>query len=531
MTQAEPVSQDRQAPQLGWARVSHQLLAILTVTFLLVVVFVVVLIYRFGALTDQANRSAANLRNTFELNQELRSGIQEQINMLHRQFDDLNYQFPILFGRLNFSLGDKQSRYVTLDIGAGERLTVENIRSLHSELGVESMQIYWQLRRGERVDAVRGRGRVEQLGASLDREFQQLNRLQVEKLQAVQAEVARSLKGARIAIVSLAGVLVLILGVITLLLRRRVLQPLDSLLLVSEELRQGNLAARSPVARNDELGSLSRSLNFMAESLEKSYSALQREVQARDQLLQALNSELAQTGSVQALFQLIKGAAHELNNPLTAISGFAELQKMKVASTRRDTDEIRILDDILSQSERCRRIVANLLQIAQADKGDRPAIGVNTVLEPVLQLREYEMKVHNVRLNREYDGANPPAQADAYHLRQLILTLLVAVDSALQVRFSSGIVTVRTRRAESRVLVDILGRGAARLDPEAGTQEAGYGGDARSVLPVTSALAQQMGAEVSASDTDDGLSFCVSLPVGNSQTPEMRRDTSGILKR
>jgi nitrogen-specific signal transduction histidine kinase len=530
MTQSATPNQNLDAKRPGWARVSRQLPIILATTFLLVVVFVALLTYRYTQLADQFNRSVTNLQNTFELNQELRSGIQEQINMLHRQLEDLNLAFERRFGQLNYSIGAKQSRYLTLDIGEKERLAVESIRAVHSELGVESMQIYAQLRRGERVDAVRGIGRVEQLGDRLDREFQLLNRLQIEKLQAVQREVTLSLRNARIAIVSLAGVLVIILGVVTLILRRRVLRPLSSLLLVSEQIRQGNFAARAPADRNDELGSLSHSLNFMAESLEDNYSALKREVKARDQLLEALQSELGQAGSVRALSQLIRGAAHELNNPLTAISGFAELQKMKVASTRRDTDEIRILDDILSQSERCRRIIANLLQVAQPAKSQLSVTGVNAVLEPVLQLREYEMKVHNIRLNREYDDDDPPVQVDAYQLRQLALTLLVAVDGALRARFTSGTVTVKTSRAETLVWIEITGRGATPRGPEAWAPEPGVSGDSRKVLPLASALAQQLGAEVSASESDDA-SFSVSLPMGSSQAPETAADESGITKR
>jgi len=501
----------------GWTKISGQVLIILTVTFLVVLLFIGQLTYRYMVLSDQANTLARNLQNTFELNQELRSGIQEQINMVHRQFEQVNPVFPHRFSQLNYELNEKQTRYVTLNIGGEERLTVERIRSLQSEVAVEALQIFEELRRGERDGAREGLGRLEQLGERLEREFELLNRVQVDKLQAVLRSVNGSLRRAQIAIASLAASLVLVLGLVTLLLRRRVLQPLQELARASEQIRQGDLSVRSPVRRDDEIGQLARSFNFMAATLAANYANLEGEVQARQRQLESLQSDLVRAHSASVLSELIRGAARELNNPVTAIASFAELQKMKVAATRRDADEIRILDDILAQADRCRRIVSNLLQVAEPVAGAKVFLGLNGLIEPVVQLREYEMKVHNVRLVREYASSNPVIHVNPWQFRQLVLTLLMAADQTARQRFAAASITVRTAAKENRALVEIFSDGTVKIDGDREEEGASTGKDVPdplpSVLALCSALAEQLHGRLTGESTEKRLSLALSVPL------------------
>jgi signal transduction histidine kinase len=514
----------------GWATASRQLILILALTFLVVLLFVAQLTYRYMQLTDRAERSARNLQNTFELNQELRTGIQEQINMLHRQFEMPNPLAQYRFSQLNYTLGERHSRYVTLDIGSEERLAVESIRSLQAELGVQGLQIFDHLRRQERARAVTVIGQVEELAERLEREFELLNRLQVEKLRVVQSSLSGSLRRAHLSVASLAASLVLVLALITVLLRRRVQQPLQQLIRASEEIRRGNFAARSPVRRHDELGQLATSFNFMAETLATSYAKLEREIQARDQLLKTLQSEIVQMEAIRALSRLIRGSAHELNNPLTAIAGFAELQKMKVAATRRDADEIRVLDDILAQAERCRRIISNLLLIAQPAESQELVIPINTVVEPVAQLREYEMKVHNVRLIREYADSALPVLVEPYLLRQLVLALLITAEESIRDLAGSGSITLRTGVRDGRVRIEIFSGSPFPLAGEAKREE--LAGEVRTAsFPSCSALAQGLRADFTAVHREAGLFFAVSFTPASEEGLEAAQQRNGILRQ
>ncbi|RPJ82260.1 MAG: HAMP domain-containing protein, partial [Acidobacteria bacterium] len=285
----------------------------------------------------------------------------------------------------------------------------------------------------------------------------------------------------------------------------------------SEQIRQGDLSVRSPVRREDEIGQLARSFNFMAATLAANYANLEGEVQARQRQLESLQSDLVRAHSVSVLSELIRGAARELNNPVTAIASFAELQKMKVAATRRDADEIRILDDILAQADRCRRIVSNLLQVAEPLAGEEVFLGLNGLIEPVVQLREYEMKVHNVRLVREYASSNPVVHVNPSRFRQLVLTLLMAADETARQRFAAASITVRTAAREKRALVEIFSAGAVKIDGDLQEDGASTGKDGPdplpSVLALCSALAEQLHGRLTGESTEKGLSLALSVPL------------------
>jgi nitrate/nitrite-specific signal transduction histidine kinase len=194
----------------------------------------------------------------------LRSAITEQISLLRQQFDHLDPEFRATFGALNFKLSEKQIRYLKLDIGEQERLTVEKIKSLQAELAVQAMQVFEWLRNKNRAQATGRFISVEELEKEIDKGFNELNDLQTSKLVAVQTQLNNSVSAAYTAIGVFAGALVLTLITFTLLLRRRVLQPLHSILEATNQVRQGNFEARAPSTRADEIGQLAHGFNFMA---------------------------------------------------------------------------------------------------------------------------------------------------------------------------------------------------------------------------------------------------------------------------
>jgi len=486
--------------------VSRLLLFLLSVTFLVVLLFVGFQTYRYSILAQEANRLAANLQKTFELNQKLRYGIQKQITMLHRQFEEPNPRFPYLFGQLNYEWDQGQSRYLTMDIGDKERLTVESIKALQSELAVQATQIFDHLRSDSRAEALVRIARVEELGEEMEEEFESLNRVQVAKLQMVLDNVHQSMSRAYWALGMLGGSLITVLVVFTLLLRRRVFGPLQSILQASDQIREGNLAARARVEREDEIGAIARGFNYMAESLTSGYAGLEKQIDVRSQKVKELEQQLAEAGRASAMARLIRGAAYELNNPLTAIIGFTELHKLRVTKTRRDEDEIRILEDILSQAKRCRRIVANLLEVAPPRSSETEEIPVSRLVEPVIQLREYDLKTHNVRVIRAYDPSEPVARVDPYMVRQAVLNLLNGIAEVIMKTGRAGQIRVSTARAQGQVTIS--------FQQQVTTGErAGEHADARIAdLGVSSALLEEQGGELSVEKREEGAVYHLRLP-------------------
>ena len=499
--------------------VSKLFLILLAVTFSLVMIFLIGLTYQFAQFPTDGARLTQNLRDTTLLNQQLRYGINDQIALLRRQFEHLDAEFPAKFGEINFRLGQKQISYLKLDIGAQERSTVEKIKSLQAELGVQSMQVYERLRGGNRASATFRFGSVEGLEEKIDREFSELNALQTSKLEAVQTQLNNAVSAAYWGIAVLAGGLVLALITFTLLLRRRVLHPLHSILEATDQVRQGNFDARAPAIRSDEIGQVAHGFNFMAESLSESYRGLEQKVEERTRELQTLQLQLVQAAKMSAVGQLVSGVAHELNNPLAVIMGYTELAKMRLNAANGDRKQIDLMDELHFQADRCRKIVANLLQFSRQVKPRLEVIRFNDVVEQVLQLREYELSTRNIRMLREYDESNPYLCADMNKIQQVVLNLLNNAYDAIQEAGTPGSIRVRTVSESGRMTLEITDNGTGIREPDRvfdpfyTTKEVGQGTGLG--LSVCYGIIEEHHGEIRAENWEKGARFVITLPVGD----------------
>jgi len=497
--------------------VSRLFLLLLAVTFFLVVVFATGITYQFAKFPTEGARLTQNLTDTSMLNQELRSAVNEQISLLRQQFGHLDPQFRNNFGELNYKLGEEQIRYLKLDLGQQERLDLEKIKSLQAELAVEANEVFEWLRNKDRAQAAFRFGSVERLEKEIDKGFNELNELQTNKLVAVQNQLNNSVSAAYTAIGGLAGALVLTLITFTVLLRRRVLHPLHAILEATNQVRQGNFEARAPSARSDEIGQLANGFNFMAESLTDSYRSLEKKVDERTRELQTLQLQLVQAAKMSAVGQLVSGVAHELNNPLAVIMGYTELAKMRLSATNGDPKQIKMMEDLHFQADRCRKIVANLLQFARQVKPRLEVIRINDVVEQVLQLREYEFSTRNIKMIREYDSQNAYLCADMNKIQQVVLNLLNNSYDAIQEANTPGRICVRTTSENGVVRLEFSDNGAGIREPERvfdpfyTTKEVGQGTGLG--LSVCYGIIEEHHGEIRAENLEQGARFVISLPV------------------
>jgi PAS domain S-box-containing protein len=136
--------------------------------------------------------------------------------------------------------------------------------------------------------------------------------------------------------------------------------------------------------------------------------------------LRRTQEQLLQSEKMSAVGQLIAGVAHELNNPLTAILGYAQL----LESENLEPKVMEYVGKIFKQGQRTHRVVQNLLSFARQRKPQKEQFDVIKVLEEALLLRDYDMKVGNIRLEREFEPEVPGVFGDPHQLEQVFLNII-----------------------------------------------------------------------------------------------------------
>jgi PAS domain S-box-containing protein len=172
--------------------------------------------------------------------------------------------------------------------------------------------------------------------------------------------------------------------------------------------------------------------------------------------------QLLQSEKMSALGQMISGVAHELNNPLTAILGYAQLLEDEPLAPRHRE----YLEKIFKQAHRTHRIVQNLLSFARQRKAFKQLLDLQRVLEDALALRDYDLKASNIIIEQEIQPGLPQVFGDAHQLEQVFLNIVNnALDSMLETG-RGGRLRLRAFLEHNQVAVEFHDSGPGIRDPK-----------------------------------------------------------------
>jgi two-component system NtrC family sensor kinase len=229
----------------------------------------------------------------------------------------------------------------------------------------------------------------------------------------------------------------------------------------------------------------------------------------------SLQSKLMHAEKMAAVGQLVSGVAHEVNNPLTAILGFADLLMENAEVPESARKDLRV---ILQEAQRTKQIVQNLLSFARQMPPQRKPVQVNTILRRTVQLRAYDFNSHGVEIIEQLDEELPHVVGDAHQLQQVFLNILNNAYDAVRDTGRMAKIEISTRARASVVEVQFRdnGHGITHpdriFDPFFTTKEVGKGTGLG--LSICYGIVREHGGEIISHNNagSEGATFVVRLP-------------------
>ena len=195
---------------------------------------------------------------------------------------------------------------------------------------------------------------------------------------------------------------------------------------------------------------LNRRLSVLLTNAQHAYDNLER-----------LQSQVMQTEKLASIGRLVSGAAHELNNPLTAILGYSELiaTDQEVPAAPRGFAE-----KIAQQARRTKNLVSNLLSFARQTPPQKRLTDLNSLVNNACQLRLASMPT-KLSLLRDLQQDLPLVLGDDNHLLQVFLHILNNAIDAIAELGGGGEILVRTQARGEHVVLEVCDSGPGIAEP------------------------------------------------------------------
>jgi len=175
-----------------------------------------------------------------------------------------------------------------------------------------------------------------------------------------------------------------------------------------------------------------------------------------------LQTHFVQSEKLASLGQLAAGAAHEINNPLTAILGYADLLIVEHAAQSRPHS---LGEKIREQARRTKALVTNLLSFARQVPVEKQLLDLNTVLNGAVQLRNLDLREKNIRIELESRSVLPGVRGDPNQLLQVFYHLISNAVDAMET-IGGGVLLIRTLREKGSVIIEFSDTGPGMDEPD-----------------------------------------------------------------
>ena len=163
-----------------------------------------------------------------------------------------------------------------------------------------------------------------------------------------------------------------------------------------------------------------------------------RELRHAYEELKSIQNQLLQAEKMASIGLLASSLAHELDTPLTTISGYCEL----LAEDIHDERLLCRIKIISEQIIKCQKTIRNLLDFSRKSTCEKKLYNIHHLINNTLLLVEHRLKIHKINLRKTFDDNIPPLLVDGNQIQQVILNL---VNNAVDALPQGGDIFIETR--------------------------------------------------------------------------------------
>jgi signal transduction histidine kinase len=231
--------------------------------------------------------------------------------------------------------------------------------------------------------------------------------------------------------------------------------------------------------------------------------------------LSRVQAQLVQSEKLASLGQLVGGAAHELNNPLTAMLGYSEL----LSSTELNGEQRAITEKIVQQVRRTQNLTSSLLSFAKQAPLEKRLLDLNVLVATAVKLNQPQLRTANVQVQTDLAQDLPQILGDANQLLQVFLHLTTNAMQAMGQ--SGGSLAIRSHLSGDHIRLEFSDSGPGIeepgrvFDPFYTTRPVGHG--AGLGLSACYGIVQEHNGRIACQNRPEGgAMFSIELPVADS---------------
>jgi len=267
-----------------------------------------------------------------------------------------------------------------------------------------------------------------------------------------------------------------ILSVLIFFTRKRIKDPLHSIIAASEAVSAGEVKTRLAIGPNllDDMKLVSQAFNNMLDNLDRAANELENwskqleyKVQKKSEELSEVQNELINVERIASLGKLSASVAHEINNPLSGILIYTkliykQLDNQEITQKKRD-NILKQLKLIEAETKRCGDIVKGLLDFSRKDQEDFEPKHLNEILQGTYELMVHHIKIANITFLTDFSATRDMIWCSPNQIKQACIAIIVNASEAIS---EKGEIILRTKNTDDNTIRLEISDNGSGIAPE-----------------------------------------------------------------